>query len=280
MRGMSFGHSDDQIRYGNYLHVPDLLQTQRPLTNEHDELQFIIVHQVYELWFRLILHEMDTVMVLLDGKGARVSDNALREATRLIQRVVRIQDVLIQQIPVMETMRPSDFLVFRDRLRPASGFQSAQFRELEFMLGNKNQALLDRCDADPASMERLRGRFRGPTLRQRYAEVATSRGLPMLVGEKGSKEFDAAVAAAVKLYRDPMTDPVLLDFTEACLDMDERLGIWRSRHFWMVERVIGGKIGTGYTATGAGYEGVRYLAQTLHKKSFPELWEARTRLTL
>ncbi|MFN0206659.1 MAG: tryptophan 2,3-dioxygenase [Planctomycetota bacterium] len=277
---MSFGHSDDQIRYGNYLHVPDLLQTQHPLTDEHDELQFIIVHQVYELWFRLMLHELDSVMEFLDAKGARVNDEALRESIRLLQRVVRIQDVLIQQLPVIETMRPGDFLRFRDRLKPASGFQSAQFREIEFMLGQKSQALMDRCDAEPAAMERLRRRFREPSMRDRIAATAVSRGLNISVSEPGDPAFDATVGQYVELYKDPKRDPVLLDFLEGCMDLDERLGIWRTRHFWMVERVIGGKIGTGHSATGAGYEGVRYLFQTLHKKAFPELWEARTALTI
>jgi len=276
---MSFGHSDDQVRYGNYLHVPDLLQTQHPLTDEHDELQFIIVHQVYELWFRQILHELDSIMGFLDAKGARVDDAALRESTRLLQRIVRIQDVLIQQLPVIETMRPGDFLRFRDRLKPASGFQSAQFREIECLLGQKNQALLDRCDAEPAAMERLRRRFREASMRERIAEAGASRGMNISVNEQGTPAFDATVAEFVQLYRDPKRDPVFLDFLEACMDLDERFGIWRTRHFWMVERVIGGKVGTGHAATGAGYEGVRYLFQTLHKKIFPELWEARTALT-
>lgn len=279
---MSFGHPSpsSNVRYGSYLHVPELLKTQVPLTGEHDELQFIIVHQVYELWFRLILHELDAIMALLQLKDGRIADESLREATRLTQRIVKIQDVLLQQLPVMETMRPGDFLRFRDRLMPASGFQSAQYREVEFITGAKNQALLDRCDADPESMDRLKKRFEGPTLRERLMEVARARGFAVTLDEIGSEVFTQSVIALVELYKNPARDPYLLDLCEALLDFDERLGLWRSRHFWMVERVIGGKIGTGYAATGAGYEGIRYLSQTLQKKSFPELWEVRTRLSV
>lgn len=278
---MPFGHSDQNVRYGSYLHVPELLKTQQPLTGEHDELQFIIVHQVYELWFRLVLHELDSVMELLKAPEAgRVSDDHCREATRLLQRVIRIQDVLLLQLPVVETMRPGDFLRFRDQLRPASGFQSAQFRELEFLAGAKSQALLDRCDADPEAMSKVKARFNGPTLRERFMATAASRGFKTFCAEAETPEFQLSVNELIKIYKFPGTDPVLLDLAEAFMDFDERLGIWRSRHFWMVERVIGGKIGTGHPATGHGYEGVRYLSTTLQKKAFPELWEVRTQLTL
>jgi len=271
---MAFGSSDTPIRYGSYLKVPELISLQQPFTEEHDELQFIVLHQVYELWFRLILHELDAAeALLLTG-----TDESIREATRLLHRVARIQDVLLSHLPVMETMRPGDFLRFRERLKPASGFQSAQFREMEFLCGLKSQALLDRCDADDASMARLRKRFAAPTLRERFAALATRRGFAMTVAEEGSPEHSAAVGAIVELYKNPALDTTLYELAEALLDIDERLALWRSRHYWMVERVIGGTIGTGYAATGAGYEGIRYLSQTLFKKAFPELWSVRGRL--
>ncbi len=271
---MSFGRPDDGLRYGSYLKVPELLSLQAPLTDEHDELQFIVVHQVYELWFRLILHELDTVLVLLEES----SDASIGEAVRLLQRVARIQDVLVAQLAVIETMRPGDFLRFRDRLKPASGFQSAQFRELECLLGERDPALYDRCDAEPAAKERLRRRFEAKTLRDLFATIATKRGFAMSVAEPGSPPFDESVAALLPLYASPERDPVLYSLAEALLDFDERLGIWRTRHYWMVERTIGGRIGTGHAATGEGFEGVRYLVRTLHKKGFLELWEVRTRL--
>lgn len=277
---MSFGQPTDSVRYANYLRIPELLKTQVPLTDEHDELQFIIVHQVYELWFRLILHEVDSVMLLLDPRGARVPDERLREATRLLHRVVRIQDVLLQQLPVMETMLPGDFLRFRDRLKPASGFQSAQFREIEFVMGSKSQALYERCDADPEAMAKLKKRLDDPTLRERFLDAIRSRGFEVSAAELGSELYTKSVLALLPLYKSPSSDPLLTDLCEALLDFDERLVLWRSRHYSMVERVIGGKIGTGYAATGDGYEGIRYLAQTLQKKAFPELWEVRSRLSL
>ncbi|MBI3819696.1 MAG: tryptophan 2,3-dioxygenase [Planctomycetes bacterium] len=277
---MSFGQPKDGVRYGSYLRVPELLKTQAPLTNEHDELQFIIIHQVYELWFRLVLHELDAVMVLLSEGGGRVCDENIREAARLMRRVICIQGVLLHQIAVMETMRPVDFLRFREYLKPASGFQSAQFREVEFLAGNKSQALLDHCDADDESKRRLQKRFEGPTLRERYLQCATSRGFASNLADPGTELFTKTVFSLVELYRNPPADASMMDLSEAFMDFDEGLGLWRSRHFWMVERVIGGKIGTGYAATGEGFEGIRYLSQTLNKKAFPELWEVRTRLTL
>jgi tryptophan 2,3-dioxygenase len=277
---MSFGRPDDQIRYGSYLCIPQLLELQRPLTKEHDEMQFIVVHQAYELWFRLILHELDGVMALLEPKNpkGRADDDALGEARRLLDRVAKIQDVLLQHLPVVETMRPADFLRFRDVLKPASGFQSVQFREIEFLAGLKDQALFERCDADPKSMASLKARLDGPTLRERFAAAARSRGFDVQVAAEGAVEYQLSVRELCRLYQTPTPDAVLCALAEAFCDFDERLIVWRSRHISMVERVIGGKIGTGYAATGAGYEGVRYLATTLRKRAFPELWDVRTQL--
>jgi tryptophan 2,3-dioxygenase len=276
---MSFGRPDDRIRYGSYLCIPELLELQRPLTREHDELQFIIVHQAYELWFRLILHEMDAVMERLAvAEGARAADGELWEARRLLERITKIQDVLLSHLPVVETMRPADFLRFRDVLKPASGFQSAQFREVEFLAGMKDRALLERCDADPKSMARLQARMDGPTLRERFASAARSRGFEVRAAVEGTPEYQQSVLELCRLYGNPSPDRPLYDLAEAACDFDERLSVWRSRHLSMVERVIGGKIGTGYAATGAGYEGARYLSTTLRKHAFPELWEVRTQL--
>lgn len=271
---MSFGRPDDQLRYGSYLKIPELLTLQRTLTPEHDEVQFIVVHQVFELWFRLILHELDAVMHHLGRREA----GDLPEATRLLQRVATIQGVLVKQLDVLETMRPADFLRFRDVLKPASGFQSAQFREVEFLSGLKQAELMERCDADSESMSRLRRRFEGPTLRERFAETATARGFSVTPQPASATEFDASVSELARLYGNPALDRDLYDLAEALLDVDEGWVLWRSRHVRMVERVIGGKIGTGAAATGAGYEGTRYLERTLSKKAFPELWDVRTRL--
>lgn len=277
---MSFGLPNDAIRYGSYLKVPELIALQQPLTDEHDELQFIVVHQVYELWFRLILHELDAVAGIL-AKASRISpapDTPLFEARRLTDRVTRIQDVLVSHFPILETMRPGDFLRFRDRLKPASGFQSVQFRELECLAGLKDQALFDRCDADPESRERLRRRMDEPTLREHLTSVARARGADVALAEPGSSVFSQTVSAWCRLYENPELDLPLYGLAESFCDFDERLALWRARHVAMVERVIGGKVGTGHAATGDGYEGVRYLTRTLPKRAFPELWEVRTRL--
>jgi tryptophan 2,3-dioxygenase len=277
---MSFGQPHDDLRYGSYLRIPELLDLQKPLTPEHDELQFIVVHQVYELWFKLILHELDSVMSLT-AEAARTTpapDGPILEARRLTERVTRIQGVLLAHFPILETMRAGDFLRFRDRLKPASGFQSVQFREVEFLAGLKDKALFDRCDADEASLARLRKRLDGPTMREHLTAVAKARGLRVAVAEAGSPEFDASVAEWCRLYEKPELDSALYGLAEAFCEFDENLSLWRSRHITMVERVIGGKIGTGHAATGTGYEGVRYLGQTLRKRAFPELWEVRTRL--
>ncbi|HKE00091.1 MAG TPA: tryptophan 2,3-dioxygenase family protein [Planctomycetota bacterium] len=272
---MSFGRADDSIRYGSYLRVPELLDLQRPLTPEHDEVAFIVVHQVYELWFRLMRHELDAVVARLEPKR---DDEAILEAARLLRRVGRIQDVLVDQLEVLETMRPADFLRFRDRLKPASGFQSAQFREIEVLAGLRDPALLARCDADEASMKRLQERMARPSLRDLLAGVARARGFDVVVAEPETPEFARSVSELCRLYVAPQKDAALYGLAEALVDFDQKLAVWRSRHVSMVERVIGGKIGTGASATGAGYEGVRYLQATLRKKAFPELWEVRTRL--
>src|SRR5262245_9891586 len=198
---MSFGQPHDELRYGNYLRIPELLDLQKPLTEEHDELQFIVVHQVYELWFRLVLHELDTVMLLTGEAAAKkpAPDAPLLEARRLMERVARIQGVLLAHFPILETMRAGDFLRFRDRLKPASGFQSVQFREIEFLAGLRDKALLDRSDADKESLARLKKRMEGPTLREHLTAVARARGFRVVVAEPGETEFDPSVAEWCKL---------------------------------------------------------------------------------
>ena len=269
---MSFGRPDDQIRYGSYLCIPQLLELQRPLTKEHDEMR---IHRGASGVRALVpidpprARRRDGAPRTQESEG-RADDDALGEARRLLDRVAKIQDVLLQHLPVVETMRPADFLRFRDVLKPASGFQSVQFREIEFLAGLKDQALFERCDADPKSMASLKARLDGPTLRERFAAAARSRGFDVQVAAEGAVEYQLSVRELCRLYQTPTPDAVLCALAEAFCDFDERLIVWRSRHISMVERVIGGKIGTGYAATGAGYEGVRYLATTLRKRAFPD----------
>jgi tryptophan 2,3-dioxygenase len=255
---------EEKFTYEDYLRVPELLSLQvaRSDPPEHDELQFIIVHQTYELWFRLVLHE-------LDEAGRRMDAGDARGAARLFRRVVAIQKVLVEQVHVLETMLPSDFLRFRDRLKPASGFQSAQFRELEFAAGLKDRALLKFFDEGTPARARLERRLGEPSLGERFFALLARRGLP--AGDRAARlEALRAIyaAGAAPAHAD------LVELGEALLDFDEHLSLWRFHHVRMAERVIGAKPGTG------GSEGVEYLARTVTAKAhaFPELWEVRTLL--
>jgi|SRR5262245_37763452 len=245
--------------YGGYLKVPELLALQQCLSSpaHHDETLFIIVHQAYELWFKQVLHEIDSAIELLDR-------DRIGPATRLLRRVVEIQRVLIAQVKVLETMRPQDFLGFRYNLNPASGFQSVQFRELEFVLGMKNRALLEHLRAEPEERQRLEGRLGARTLPDAFFELL-GRSVGPLSGEEGR------LRALVRLY-EKEEHPELLALCEVLLDIDENLWLWRAHHVQMVERMIGAKRGTG------GSDGVAYLHSTLPKRAFPELWRARTHL--
>jgi tryptophan 2,3-dioxygenase len=249
--------SDRPLTYGRYLQVPELLSLQRCLTSppHHDETLFIIIHQAYELWFKQVLHEIDSAIDHLDAD--RVGD-----ATRLLRRVVEIQRLLIAQVKILETMRPQDFLGFRYNLNPASGFQSVQFRELEFLLGLKNPALLEHLRSEPEERRRLEARLAGRTLPEAFDAVLARRlgALP---------EEDGRLRAIVDLY-EREDHPDLLGLAEVLLDIDENLSLWRAHHVQMVERMIGAKRGTG------GSDGVAYLQSTLPRRAFPDLWRARS----
>ncbi len=250
------------LSYESYLKVPELLSLQALQSDppEHDELQFIVVHQTYELWFRLVLHELDAVSALL-------GDGLPRDAARLVDRCVRVVRVLTDQLDVLETMRPVDFLRFRDRLKPASGFQSVQFREIEIVLGFRDPGLLRFFPPGSAARPRLDARLGTPSLRDRFLALVDAR-----LGAGGTEAGRAA--ALRRLYTDG-PDRDLLDLAEALVELDERLAIWRYRHVRMAERAIGG----GRTGTG-GSEGVAYLAETVRRKerAFPELWAVRAEI--
>lgn len=255
---------EEKLTYDDYLRVPALLELQTPQSSppEHDELQFIVIHQTYELWFKLVLHELDEV-------ARRIDADDLREAARLLRRVVEVERVLVAQIHVLETMLPADFLRFRDRLKPASGFQSAQFREIEFAAGLKDRALLRFFPEGTPNRARLDRRLAEPSLGDRFFAMLERRGLP-------ARGREARLASLRAIYGAPGGGEHrdALDLAEALLDFDEQLSLWRFHHVRMAERVIGLKIGTG------GSEGVQYLASTVVAKAhaFPELWEVRTLL--
>jgi tryptophan 2,3-dioxygenase len=255
------------LTYDSYLKVPQLLALQEPLSepNHHDELLFIIIHQAYELWFKLILHEVEKAMQFM-GEGQ------LLRARHFIHRAVQIMKLLVDQIHILETMTPADFLEFRNHLNPASGFQSTQFRELEFAAGLKDPRYLRYFQNLPASVEKLNRRLAEPDLRQTYHELLRGLGFdlpsaPLPWDEATEKE---ATLALLPLYQAPEKHMPLYMLSESLLELDEQLILWRIHHVHVVERIIGGRTGTG------GSSGSSYLRTTTEKKCFPELWAVRT----
>jgi tryptophan 2,3-dioxygenase len=244
------------LSYNKYLRVQDLINLQECLSSpaHHDELLFITVHQAYELWFKQILHELDAAISFLE-------EDRLPAATRAVKRVVEIEKLLLNQIHILETMTPISFLAFRDQLNPASGFQSMQFREIEFSSGLKDKNILREFESDEFAYERLKARMASPSLSDCFYRVLERRGL------KG--ERTQAVLEVLTHFEERYQE---FQLAEALLEHDEYFSLWRSHHIKMVERMVGAKRGTG------GSEGIGYLKTTLDKKFFPEIWEARTYL--
>jgi len=261
------------LSYNSYLKVQDLIGLQECLSDpkHHDELLFITVHQAYELWFKQILHEIDAAIIL-------INEDRLTAAARAIRRVVEIEKLLVTQIHILETMTPISFLGFRDELNPASGFQSMQFREIEFSSGQKQKSLIDEFRDDEFATERLRARFERPTLADAFFAALNRRGFEAPPFDIAASETDQklsygkrtrAVLEVLTHFEDRYEE---FNLAEALLEHDEYFSLWRSHHIKMVERMVGSKRGTG------GSEGVGYLKTTLDKRFFPELWEARTYL--
>lgn len=261
------------LSYNKYLKVHELTDLQKCLSSpvQHNELLFIVIHQTYELWFKQILHEIDAAMRWMN-------EDRLAMATRAIKRVVEIEHVLVAQIRVLETMTPYGFLLFRDELKPASGFQSTQFREIEFVSGVKEEKLLKYFQEDEKALEKLRARLEGQTLGEVFFSALRNRGLDSpaddsSLNEKEQQEnFEKRVQSIVQILSDFEKYAEEFELQEALIEHDELISLWRSHHVKMVERMVGFKKGTG------GSEGVGYLRTTLEKKFFPELWEARTHL--
>ncbi len=275
--GLSIAPRGEQLTYSSYLKVPELLALQRPQSSpqHHDELLFIIVHQTYELWFKELLHDLDAVVANLRGAGANPkSHDEVYEAARLLRRCTEITRVLVEQFTILETMLPTHFLAFRGKLEPASGFQSEQFRELEFLCGLKDEKMLRYHRPTPEAHAQLERRLREPSLHDVFFEALQAMG-KLTVPEQASERdrFDARARAVLSLYRDEHRNRDWIDVCERLTEFDELVVSWRLRHIQLVERVIGVRMGTGGTA------GSSYLKLTLDKKFFPELWEARTLLT-
>jgi tryptophan 2,3-dioxygenase len=261
------------LSYNKYLRVRDLIELQECLSEpaHHDELLFITIHQAYELWFKQILHELDAAVCAMGEDRAPV-------ATRALVRAAEIEKLLVTQIHIIETMTPINFLGFRDRLNPASGFQSMQFREIEFTSGLKDENILRAFRDDEFASERLRARFDAPTLAEAFYALLSRRGLdappddPALPEEERRRLYGRRARAVLEVITHFETRYEEFQLAESLIAHDEHFSLWRFHHVKMVERMLGTKRGTG------GSEGVGYLKTTLDKKFFPELWEARTHL--
>jgi tryptophan 2,3-dioxygenase len=281
---MSFGlppRDEPRLTYGGYLKVRELISLQHLLSDprQHDEMLFIIIHQVYELWFKELLHELDTIIERFDA------DQPLA-AHRLVRRCIEIERVLVDQIAVLETMMPTDFLAFRDHLMPASGFQSFQFREIEYVSGLKDARFLKNYDPNSEEHARLEARLSQPSLADAFyamlrrrgfnlPEVSTATGSERTANSEGPREEAGRqrISELKRIYQDSERHYELFLLTESLIEYDEMFSMWRLRHIKMVERMIGSKTGTG------GSEGAAYLKKTVERQFFPELWELRSYLS-
>jgi tryptophan 2,3-dioxygenase len=257
--------------YAEYLKLDLLLAAQQPVTGEHDEVAFIVIHHVQELWLKLITHEVEAAM-------AAIRAEHLPPAFKSLARVTRIQEQLIAAWDVLSTMTPADYLAFRSALGPASGFQSYQYRLVEFRLGAKDAGMVLPHRHDPAVYAKLQAALNEPSLYDEALRILARRGLPV-PREVLERDFSQAYVSNPKvrdvwlsIYRDPQTHFDLYELAEELVDVEDWFQQWRFRHMKTVERIIGYKPGTG------GSSGVGYLKTALEHSFFPELWEVRTYL--
>ena len=248
------------MTYADYLKLNRLLSAQQPLSDLHDEMLFIVIHQTKELWMKEMLHEL----VLAIGL---VGEDRFAEAYKAMARISRIQSVMTLSWDVLSTLTPVDYMKFRHVLGTSSGFQSAQFREIEYRLGLKNPAYLEHYPKSSDDRSRLEHALEEPSLRDAATDALARAGFDV-----GDRSVDALAAAWLQVYRDADRWFELYELAEKLVDIDDALAAWRHKHVLTVERIIGGKRGTG------GSEGASYLRSTLDKRIFPELWALRTEL--
>jgi tryptophan 2,3-dioxygenase len=257
------------LSYAQYLNLDKLLDAQRPLSYQHDEMLFIVIHQVSELWMKLCLHELNAVVDC-------VRRDDLGPTFKMLARVSTIQQQLLQSWDVLATITPYDYSAFRNTLGRSSGFQSAQYRQLEFLIGNKNAEFIEVFRADPATYELLERALRAPSLYDEVLRLLSRRGLnvpPQAIDRDFTQPYQASkqVAAAwLSVYHNSVKDWDLYELAERLVDLDYKFQLWRFTHVKTVERIIGYKRGTGGTG------GVSYLTKALELKFFPELWTIRT----
>ncbi|HET9459348.1 MAG TPA: tryptophan 2,3-dioxygenase [Sphingomicrobium sp.] len=248
------------MTYADYLKLDSLLDAQQPLSDLHDEMLFIVIHQTKELWLKQMLHELGLAIRL-------VAQDRFAEAYKALSRVSRIQSVMTLSWDVLSTLTPVDYLAFRDVLGTSSGFQSAQFRELEYRLGIKDERYLKHYPADSDEHARLRTALEEPSLREAAHAALERSGFDL-----GDRSDEALARAWLQVYRDSERWFDLYQLAEKLMDIDDALAGWRHKHVLTVERIIGNRPGTG------GSAGAPYLRSTLEKRAFPELWALRTEL--
>lgn len=266
-------HTDfrDNMTYGEYLRLDKVLSSQERLSGHHDEMLFIVIHQVSELWMKLILHELNTAIDLIEK-------DELPEAFKMLARVSRVQTQIIQAWDVLATMTPAEYMEFRDSLGRASGFQSYQNRLIEFALGYKQPHILKIYEKDPELANDLKSAYEAPGIYDVAIRALARAGFPInpdLLTRDFSITYagDPTVASAwLEVYRDVDRYWDLYQLAEKLVDIEDSHQQWRFRHMKTVERIIGFKTGTG------GSSGVNYLKSVLDHKFFPELWDVRTKL--
>ncbi len=257
------------MTYGNYLSLERILSSQKPVSSHHDEMLFIVIHQVTELWMKLSLHELTAVL-------RQIQTDELGPAFKMLSRVARIQGQLILSWDVLSTMTPFDYSSFRDELQQSSGFQSYQYRTLEFVLGNKNRALIEVHRGDPEIYARLKETLGSPSVYDETLKMLARRGFK-IPSERIERDWaepyephSDVEAAWLEVYRDVKTHWDLYELAEKFIDLEHKFQQWRFAHMKTVERIIGQKRGTG------GSSGVSYLQKALNLSFFPELWSVRT----
>ena len=259
----------NSLSYSQYLHLDKLLDAQRPLSYQHDEMLFIVIHQVSELWMKLCLHELTAVVDC-------VRRDDLGPTFKMLARVSTIQQQLLQSWDVLATITPYDYSAFRNTLGRSSGFQSVQYRLLEFLIGNKNADLIEVFRTDPPAYEQLERALKAPSLYDEVLRLLSRRGLDVpaeAIDRDFTQPYQASkqVAAAwLSVYHNSVKDWDLYELAERLVDLDYKFQLWRFTHVKTVERIIGYKRGTGGTG------GVSYLTKALELRFFPELWTIRT----
>jgi tryptophan 2,3-dioxygenase len=261
----------EPVTYAQYLALDELLAAQQPRSDRHDELLFIVIHQTKELWLKEIIHEVKLARRL-------VVEGDLEPAYKALARVSRIQTIMTLSWDVLATMTPADYLSFRGELGTSSGFQSHQFRTLEYLLGLKDESFLRFHTERPEALAELTAALNGPSLYDQAIAQLVRHGLTVpdaVLNRDMSQPYAPSPdveEAWLAVYRDTATYWELYQLAEKLVDLDDALLTWRHKHVLTVERIIGGRPGTG------GTEGVGYLARTLTRRCFPELWSLRTRL--